>query len=428
MTKSVDAMPPDATRKLLRSMFDAAVAAAMPEQCVPQNLPARPKGRTIVVGTGKASAAMAQALEKSWNGPLSGLIVTRYGHAVPCKQIEIIEAAHPVPDDAGTKGARRMLEMVKGLTRDDLVIALISGGGSALLSLPAEGISVEEKRAVNRALLKSGAPISEMNCVRKHLSAIKGGRLAAAAHPARVVSLVISDVPGDDLAAVGSGPTVADPTTFTQARAIIAKYNIDAPAAVIRHLDQAVDETPKPGDPRLAGVETKLIASPQKSLAAAAVIARKAGITPLILGDSIEGEAREVGFVMAGIALQSRRFGQPLPAPCVLISGGETTVTVRGNGAGGRNVEFLLALALKLDGVEKIMALAADTDGVDGAREVAGAFIKPDTLSRARALGIDPWASLSNNDGHGFFERLGYQIITGPTLTNVNDFRAVYIG
>ena len=421
-------MTPEATRNLLRSMFDAGVAAAMPAQCMPQNLPAKPKGRTIVVGTGKASAAMAQALEKSWNGPLSGLIVTRYGHAVPCKQIEIVEAAHPVPDDAGTAGARRMLAMVRGLTKDDLVIALISGGGSALLSLPAEGISVEEKRAVNRALLKSGAPISEMNCVRKHLSAIKGGRLAAAAHPARVVSLVISDVPGDDLAAVGSGPTVADPTTFAQARAIIAKYKIDAPASVLRHLEQAVDETPKPGDPLLAGVETKLIASPQKSLEAAAAIARKAGITPLILGDSIEGEAREVGFVMAGIAWQSRRFGQPLPAPCVLISGGETTVTVRGSGAGGRNVEFLLALALKLDGAEKITALAADTDGVDGAREVAGAFITPDTLSRARAMGIDPWASLANNDGHGFFEKLGDQIITGPTLTNVNDFRAVYIG
>jgi len=421
-------MTPEATRRLLRSMFDAAVAAAMPDQCVPQNLPAKPKGRTIVVGTGKASAAMAQVLETSWNGPLSGLIVTRYGHAVPCKQIEIVEAAHPVPDDAGTNGALRMLAMVQGLTKDDLVIALISGGGSALLSLPAEGISVEEKRAVNRALLKSGAPISEMNCVRKHLSAIKGGRLAAAAHPARVVSLVISDVPGDDLAAVGSGPTVADPTTFAQARAIIAKYHIDAPQSVIRHLEQGIDETPKPGDPRLAGVETKLIASPQKSLEAAAAVARKAGITPLILGDSIEGEAREVGFVMAGIALQSRRFGQPLPAPCVLISGGETTVTVRGNGAGGRNVEFLLALALKLDGAERIMALAADTDGVDGAREVAGAFIAPDTLSRARAMGIDPWASLANNDGHGFFEKLGDQIITGPTLTNVNDFRAVYIG
>jgi glycerate 2-kinase len=421
-------MTPEATRKFLRSMFDAAVAAAMPQQCVPQNLPAKPKGRTIVVGTGKASAAMAQVFEKAWNGPVEGLIVTRYGHAVPCKQIEIIEAAHPIPDDAGTNGAKRMLAMVRGLSADDLVVALISGGGSALLSLPAEGISVEEKRVVNRALLKSGAPISEMNCVRKHLSAIKGGRLAATAYPARVVSLVISDVPGDDLAAVGSGPTVADPTTFAQARAIIAKYKIDAPPAVIRHLESAVDETPKPGDPRLARAETKLIASPQKSLEAAAAIARKSGITPIILGDSIEGEAREVGFVMAGIALQSRRFGQPLPAPCVLISGGETTVTVRGSGAGGRNVEFLMALALKLDGAEKITALAADTDGVDGAREVAGAFITPDTLARARAMGIDPWASLSNNDGHGFFENLKDQIITGPTLTNVNDFRAVFIG
>jgi glycerate 2-kinase len=394
---------------------------------VAQNLPAKPKGRTIVVGTGKASAAMAHALEKAWNGPLEGLIVTRYGHAVPCTHIEIVEAAHPVPDDAGMRGARRMLGLVAGLTKDDLVIALISGGGSALLSLPAEGISVEDKRAVNRALLRSGAPIAEMNCVRKHLSAIKGGRLAAAAYPAHVVSLVISDVPGDDLAAVGSGPTVADPTTFAQARAIIAKYRIDASAAVIRHLDAGVDETPKPGDPRLANAETKLIASPQKSLEAAAAIVREAGITPIILGDSIEGEAREVGFVMAGIALQVRRFSQPVPAPCVIISGGETTVTVQGSGAGGRNVEFLMALALKLNGAENITALAADTDGVDGAREVAGAFITPDTLARARGLGIDPWASLANNDGHGFFEMLGDQIITGPTLTNVNDFRAVFI-
>ena len=420
-------MTPEATRVFLRSMFDAAVAAAMPRQCVPQNLPAKPKGRTIVVGAGKASAAMAQALEDSWDGPVGGLIVTRYGHGVPCKHIEIVEAAHPVPDDAGTKAARRMLSMVRGLSIDDLVVALISGGGSALLSLPAEGITAEEKRSVNRALLKSGAPISEMNCVRKHLSAIKGGRLAAAAYPARVVSLVISDVPGDDLAAVASGPTVADPTTFSYARAIIAKYGINAPPAVIRHLEAAIEETPKPGDYRLANVETWLIASPQKSLEAAAEIARADGITPIILGDSIEGEAREVGFVMAGIALQARRFGQPLPAPCVLISGGETTVTVRGSGAGGRNVEFLMALALKLNGAPKITALAADTDGVDGARDVAGAFITSDTLVRARAMGIDPWASLSNNDGHGFFESLKDQIVTGPTLTNVNDFRAVLI-
>jgi glycerate 2-kinase len=420
-------MTPEDTRKFLRAMFDAAVAAAMPAQCVPQNLPARPQGRTIVVGTGKASAAMAQALEQNWDGPLKGLIVTRYGHGVPCKHIEILEAAHPVPDDAGAKGAARMLDMVRGLPADDLVIALISGGGSALLSLPAAGITVEEKRAVNRALLRSGAPISEMNCVRKHLSAIKGGRLAAAAFPARVASLVISDVPGDDLAAVASGPTVADPTTFAEARSILAKYNIEVPASVTKHLEEAADETPKPGDPRLAHAVTKLVASPQKSLQAAAAAAMAHGITPFILGDSLEGEAREVGFVMAGIALQVRRFNQPLPAPCVIISGGETTVTVKGSGAGGRNVEFLMALALKLNGAAGISALAADTDGVDGARDVAGAFIAPDTLSRARGMGIDPWASLANNDGHGFFEALGDQIITGPTLTNVNDFRAVFI-
>ena len=414
-------------RILLRSMFDAAVAAAMPGLCMPTALPEKPKGRTIVIGAGKASAAMAQALEQSWNGPLMGLVVTRYGHGVPCQHIKIVEAAHPVPDDAGTKAAARMLEMMAGLTKDDLVIALISGGGSALLSLPASGISIEDKRAVNRALLKCGAPIAEMNCVRKHLSAIKGGRLAAAAYPARVASLIISDVPGDDLAAVASGPTVADPTTFAEARNIIAKYNIEVSAAVRRHLELTIDETPKPGDPRLANSESILIASPQKSLEAAALVARQHGITPIILGDSLEGEAREVGIVMAGIAMQVWRFGQPAAPPCVLISGGETSVTVRGEGAGGRNVEFLLALALKLNGAEGISALAADTDGIDGACEVAGAFITPDTLARAQAKNIDPWASFSNNDGHGFFESLGDQIVTGPTLTNVNDFRAVLI-
>jgi glycerate 2-kinase len=410
-------------REILRAMFDAAVAAAMPRHCIAQNLPARPKGRTLVVGAGKASAAMAAEFEKAWGQPVSGLIVTRYGHGVPCKNIAIIEAAHPVPDDAGTMAARRMLDMVTGLTADDLVVALMSGGASALLSLPAEGISVEDKRQVNRALLKSGAPIAEMNCVRKHLSAIKGGRLALAARPARVVSLIISDVPGDDLAAVGSGPTVADPTTFAEARAIIAKYGIEVPVAVKLHLAAGVDETPK----TLGNVETHLIASPQKSLEAAADIARKERITPLILGDSIEGEAREVGAVMAGIAQQALRFGQPVAAPCVLISGGETTVTVKGRGAGGRNVEFLLALALKLNAAPRITALAADTDGVDGAREVAGAFAAPDTLARARGLGIDPAMSLANNDGHGFFEALGDQVVTGPTLTNVNDFRAILI-
>ena len=420
-------MTPDGTRTLLRAMLDAAIAAAMPDLCVPAALPEPPKGRTIVLGAGKASAAMARAFERAWRAPASGLIVTRYGHAVPCERIEIVEAAHPVPDDAGTKAAARMLEMVGGLSADDMVVALISGGGSALLSLPAPGLSVEDKRAVNRALLASGAPIADMNCVRKHLSAIKGGRLAAAAYPARVVSLVISDVPGDDLDAVGSGPTVADPTTFAEARAIVAKYGLQLPPNVVQHLAAAADETPKPGDARLARAEARLIASPQKSLEAAAAVARAAGVEALILGDALEGEAREVGFVMAGIARQARRFSQPARPPCVLISGGETTVTVRGTGAGGRNVEFLMALALKLAGAPGISALAADTDGIDGARDVAGAFITPDTLMRARALGIDPWASLANNDGHGFFAALNDQIVTGPTLTNVNDFRAVLI-
>jgi hydroxypyruvate reductase len=408
-------------------MLDAAIAAAMPERCVPAALPAPPRGRTIVIGAGKASAAMGLVFEKAWAGPVEGLIVTRYGHGAPCKRIELVEAAHPVPDDTGTRAAARMLGMVGDLTEDDLVVALISGGGSALLSLPADGITAEEKRAVNRALLKSGAPIHEMNCVRKHLSAIKGGRLAVAAYPARVVSLVISDVPGDDLAAVASGPTVADPTTFAEARAIIAKYAIEVPPSVTRHLAEARVETPKPGDPRLARTEAVLIASPQKSLEAGAEIARQAGYAALILGDSIEGEAREVGTVMAGMALQARRFAQPAKPPCVLISGGETTVTVRGKGAGGRNVEFLMALALKLNGAAGIHALAADTDGIDGAREVAGAFIDATTLSRARTLGIDPWTALAQNDGHGYFEALGDQIITGPTLTNVNDFRAILI-
>jgi glycerate 2-kinase len=408
-------------------MFDAAVAAAQPALCVPKALPPKPKGRTIVVGAGKASAAMALAFEQAWDAPVEGLIVTRYGHGAPCRRIEIVEAAHPVPDDSGTRAAARMLQMVQNLTQDDLVVALISGGGSALLSRPADGISVEEKRAVNRALLKSGAPIGEMNCVRKHLSAIKGGRLAAAAHPAQVYSLIISDVPGDDLTAVASGPTVADPTTFAEARAIIAKYAIEVPQSVTRHLQTAQDETPKPGDKRLASVQSRLIASPQKSLEAAAEVGRTAGIQPLILGDAIEGEARDVGTVMAGIALQARRFAQPIKPPCVFISGGETTVTVKGNGAGGRNVEFLMALALKLNGATGIHALAADTDGIDGARDVAGAFVSPDTLTRARQLGIDPWAALANNDGHGYFEKLGDQIITGPTLTNVNDFRAIMI-
>jgi glycerate 2-kinase len=413
--------------KILREMFDAAVSAALPEKVIARYLPKPPKGRTIVIGAGKASAAMAKAFEDNWLSPLEGLVVTRYGHGVPCKHIRIVEAAHPVPDAAGAKAAADIFQMVQGLTKDDLVVALISGGGSSLLSLPADGITSEEKRAVNKALLASGAPISEMNAVRKHLSRIKGGRLAAAAFPARVETLVISDVPGDDISSVASGPTVPDPTTFADARAIIARYGMALPASVMRHLERAEDETPKPGDPRLAQSYAHLIASPQMALEAAATVARTHGLTPLILGDALEGEARDVGSVLAGIALQTQRFAQPVKSPCVLISGGETTVTLRGNGVGGRNVECLLACALKLSGAQNIHALMADSDGIDGAAEVAGAIISSDTLQRARAAGLDPQAMLINNDAHTFFKTLGDQVITGPTLTNVNDIRLIMI-
>jgi len=414
-------------RELLRAMFDAAIAAADPDRVVAPNLPPPPAGRTVVIGAGKASAKMARALERAWDGPLTGLVVTRYGHAVPCERIEIVEAAHPVPDAAGAAAAARMLSLVQGLDPDDLVLALISGGGSALLTLPAAGLTLADKQAVNRALLRSGANIQEMNCVRKHLSAIKGGRLAAAAHPAPLAALLISDVPGDDPSVIGSGPTVPDPTTFADARAILGRYGIAEPASVIRHLDAAAEETPKPGDERLARATTVTIATPQRSLEAAAMVARRAGYEPVILGDAIEGEAREVARVMAGIAHQVLRHGQPLAAPCVLLSGGETTVTVRGNGRGGRNVEYLLALAVALQGAARVWAIAGDTDGIDGAEEVAGAIATPDTLLRAGQSNLGAIDFLARNDGHGFFAALGDQIVTGPTLTNVNDFRAILI-
>jgi glycerate 2-kinase len=417
---------------LLRRLFEAALAAADPAKAVPRFLPARPKGRTIVIGAGKAAAAMAKAVEDHWESEIEGLVVTRYGHALPCRRIEVVEAAHPVPDQAGLDAARRILKMVEGLGADDLVLCLISGGGSSLLSLPAPGISLEEKQAVNRALLRSGAAIDEMNCLRKHLSAIKGGRLAAAAAPAQVVSLLISDVPGDDPAVIASGPTVPDPTSFADALAILEKYRIDAPEAVVAHLKAAAEETPKPGDPRLAKAVTHLISRPQDSLEAAAAVARAAGVTPVILGDSIEGEAREVAQVMAGIARQVVNFDQPAPAPCVLLSGGETTVTLRGQGRGGRNAEFLLALAVALEngpgeGVAGVHAIACDTDGIDGSEDNAGAVITPDSLARAAAAGIDAKAMLADNDGYSFFAALGDLVMTGPTLTNVNDFRAILI-
>lgn len=414
---------PDA---LLRAMFDAAVAAADPMICVPPNLPSPPKGRLVVVGAGKASARMAQAVETHWSGPLEGVVVTRYGHGAPCETIKIIEASHPVPDAAGVAATEEILSAVSDLTEDDLVLALISGGGSALLTAPAGDITLDEKRAINQALLKSGAAIGEMNTVRKHLSAVKGGGLAAAAHPARVLALMISDVPGDEPGVIASGPTVGTETTAADARALLERYGILITPSVQAHLDSG-NGPPSPDDPRLAGVENRVIAAPQLSLEAAAKVALKAGVTPMILGDAIEGESRDVAKVHAGIAAQVLRHGQPLAAPCVLISGGETTVTLRGNGRGGRNVEFLLALAVALDGTPRISAVAGDTDGIDGAEEIAGALVRPDTLERARGLGIDPIASLGNNDGHSFFEVLKDQIVTGPTLTNVNDFRAVLI-
>ena len=414
-------------RALLRSLFDAALGAADPARCVPPHLPSPPRGRTVVVGAGKAAAKMARAVEDHWPGPLEGLVVTRYGHGVPCQRIEVVEAAHPVPDAAGQKAAARILESVQGLTPADLVLCLISGGGSALLALPAPGLTLDDKRAVNRALLKSGANIAEMNCVRKHLSAIKGGRLAAAAAPAQVVSLLISDVPGDDPAVIASGPTVPDPTTFADALAVLEKYGIAEPASVIARFKSATDETPKPGDARLVRGETKIIARPQDSLEAAAAAARAAGYAPVILGDSIEGEARDVALVHAGIARQVARFGQPAAAPAVLISGGETTVTVRGKGRGGRNAEFLLALAVALNGAPRIHAIAGDTDGIDGTEDNAGALLGPDSLARGTALGIDARRALAGNDGYGFFAALGDLVMTGPTRTNVNDFRAILV-
>jgi hydroxypyruvate reductase len=414
-------------RDFLRQLLDAAIASAQPAICVPAHLPPAPRGRTVVLGAGKASAAMARALEDHWPGPLTGLVVTRYGYEVPCERIEIVEAAHPVPDAAGEAAAARMRAMVRGLHPEDLVLCLISGGGSALLPAPIEGLTLAHKQAVNRALLQSGATISEMNCVRRHLSAIKGGRLAAACHPARVITLAISDVPGDNPCDIASGPTVADPSTCADALAILQRYRIEVPPPVLAVLESGRGESVKPGDPRLAGAELRLVATPQMALEAAAQVARRAGIAAHILGDAIEGEARDVGKVMAAIASQVHRHGQPFAPPCVLLSGGETTVTVSGDGRGGRNVEFLLSLGIALDGLPGIHALAADTDGVDGLEEIAGAVLAPDTLARAWGLGMAPRAALARNDAHHFFERLGDSVVTGPTRTNVNDFRAILV-
>ena len=381
----------------------------------------------IVVGAGKASAAMARAVEEHCSGELSGLVVTQYGYAVPCRQIEIVEAAHPVADEAGLNAARRMLESVRNLTPDDLVLCLISGGGSALLPLPLEGLELPDEQALGRALLKSGASIGDMNCVRRHLSAIKGGRLAAACHPARVLSLLMSDVPGDRALDIASGPTVGDPTTCGDALGIVRRLGIALPRNVLEALESGRGESIKPDDPRLSRASARIVAAPQLALEAAAQVARSAGITPHILGDAIEGEAREVGKVLGAMALQVAQRRQPFAPPCVLLSGGETTVTVRGAGRGGRNVEFLLALALSLDGRPRVHVLAGDTDGVDGQEQIAGAYLAPDTLARAQALKLDAREMLEDNDAHSFFSALGDSVVTGPTLTNVNDFRAILV-
>lgn len=414
--------------ELLDSMLKAALEAADPARCVPSNLPKPGPGRTIVIGAGKASAAMARVVEENWDGPLEGLVITRYGHGVACDRIEIVEASHPVPDEAGQKAAARLLELVEGLTADDLVLCLISGGGSALMAAPAPGLTLEDKQAVNRSLLASGATITEMNCVRKHLSAMKGGRLAAAAAPARIVTLLISDIPGDDPAAVASGPTVADETTSADALAIIAKYAMDVPEQVMRHLKSPASETPKPDDPVFANTQNVMIATPGMAIAAAAQVARDAGFAVHELGDAIEGESRDVGREQAATALAIAEGRGPVAAPAVLLSGGETTVTIKGNGRGGPNSEFALALAMALEGHSAIEAVACDTDGIDGSEDNAGARVAPDTLAKAAAAGADPAVHLANNDAYGFFDAADGLIMTGPTLTNVNDFRAILIG
>jgi hydroxypyruvate reductase len=417
------AAPPE----LLRRMFDAAIASAQPDLCIPPHMPAPPRGRLVVIGAGKASAAMARAVERHWPGPLSGLVVTRHGYGVPCERIEIVEASHPVPDAAGLAAAQRMLALVSDLREDDLVLCLISGGGSALLPLPLPGITLADKQQLNRSLLACGATISEINCVRRHFSAIKGGRLAAACHPARVLTLAISDVPGDRPNEIASGPTVADPSTCAEAIAIVRRYGIELPPAMREVLESGRGESVKPGDPRLARAEYRLVAAPQLALEAAAQVARQAGYAAHILGDSIEGEARHLGTALAGIARQVAGREQPFAPPCVLLSGGETTVTLRGNGRGGRNVECLLAMLLALEGHPRVHALAGDTDGVDGSEDIAGALIGPDTLACAAALGLKPREALAGNDAHGFFGALGLSVVTGPTRTNVNDFRAVLV-
>ena len=410
-------------RAILRQLFGAAVEAAMPGKAVAANLPKPPKGRTVVIGAGKGAIPMAAAIEAHWPGKLEGFVVAPHGLPSPLKQITTVYANHPVPDAGSLAAADKALALAATLTKDDLLIALISGGGSSLMSKPAPGIAIAEKLGLVKALLKCGANIGELNCVRKHVSGIKGGLLARAAGEARIHTLVVSDVPGDDPAIVASGPTVADPTSKADALAILKRYRLAIPSSVAAWL--AAPDIPR--GPLRPDNETRVIVSPHGSFRAASAKAKALGLHVLYLGDRIEGESRDVAKVHAGLALEIRQYDEPVSKPCVVLSGGETSVTVRGSGRGGRNVEFALSLALSLAGEKNIHALAADTDGVDGMEHIAGAVITPDTLDRARALGIDPVAALENNDGHGFFESLGDQVITGPTQTNVNDFRAILI-
>jgi hydroxypyruvate reductase len=427
--------PQQDPRGFLRALYDAAVARALPADVTGQFLPPVPRGRTLVLGAGKAGGAMAAAADALWpkDAPLSGLVVTRYDYVPPAYKakpgrIEVVEAAHPVPDEAGARAARRIVELTRGLTPDDLVLCLISGGGSSLLSMPADGLTLDEKRAINKALLESGAAIDEMNCVRKHLSAIKGGRLAAMCAPAKVVTLLISDVPGDDPAVIASGPTVPDPTTCADALRILGRYAIAVPDAVRAGLESGALETPKPGDARFAGHEVRMIAAPQQSLEAAAELAQRAGLRAHILSDEIEGESREVGKVHAALARAVARRGEPFAKPCLILSGGETTVTVKAKGGrGGRATEFLLGCAMALQGEPNVHVLAGDTDGIDGVEDNAGAFVTPDTLARAARLGLKPQDFLDRNDAYNFFKPLDDLLMPGPTFTNVNDFRALLI-
>jgi len=412
---------------LLRAAFAAAIDAARPDICVTRFLPDAPGGRTVVVGAGKAAAAMALAVDRHWGAELSGMVVTAPGCALDCPRIEVIEATHPLPGEAGQRAAQDMLRRVVGLGADDLVICLLSGGGSSLMPLPADGLGLGEKQAITHALLRSGATIGEINCVRRHLSRIKGGRLGVACHPARLVTLAISDVPGDDPRDIASGPTVADATTCADALEVLDRYSVETPPRVREELRAGRWESVKPGDPRLARSTFHIVATPQQSLEAAAAVARAQGLTPLVLSDRIEGEARTVGREMAVLALSVARGEGPVRPPCMLLSGGETTVTVVGNGRGGRNVEFLLAFGIALGAAECVWALAADTDGVDGTEPIAGAVWKPDTLGRVARLGLAPQVFLDANDAHSFFEALGDSVVTGPTRTNVNDFRAILV-